>query len=253
MRYNVLRLNKYFAVISIAIFSGLVLFFFGIFSRSVFTYSVAKKLPIYSVDTQEKKVALGINCAWGNDDISQLLTLLDKNGVSASFFVTGTFCKRYPDSVKAIAKHGHEVQSHSNTHTDLTSLGRNEILEQIQKCNEKIEAVTGKAPILFRPPSGAYNDLVIELIEQEGMYPVQWDCDSLDYRDISVDDMYARIMKNLQPGSITLFHSGSVNISEALPIIIQRVEAEGYQWVMVSELIYKRPYTLDHKGRQSPA
>lgn len=224
----------------------------GLAGRAVQVAAKPARRPIYSVETPEKKVALGINCAWGNEDIEEILEVFDKHNVKASFFLVGDWCDRYPDSVRRIDQAGHEIGSHSDTHADMTKLDREGILREIRASNEKIKKLTGKSPILFRPPSGAYNNQVIELIEAEGLFPIQWDCDSLDYRNLTPDEMQQRIFKKLRNGSILLFHSGAKYTARALPQIIEAIRAEGYELVMVSELIHPRPYRVDVEGRQHP-
>jgi peptidoglycan/xylan/chitin deacetylase (PgdA/CDA1 family) len=210
-------------------------------------------LPIYSVETLEKKVALGFNCAWDNTDIPQLLEILDRYHIKTTFFVSGSWCKKFPESVKALYDAGHEIGSHSNTHTDMVTLDRDGILREIDLCNEKVANITGVSPTLFRMPSGSYNDLVIETIRSRGMIPIQWDCDSLDYRNPTPDAMRERIMGKLQNGSILLFHSGAQNTPAALPDILEAIAGAGYEIVPVSALILPEPYTIDHEGRQHPS
>ncbi len=224
----------------------------GLAGKAVQVAAQPARHPIYSVETPEKKVALGINCAWDNEDIERLLETLDQYNVKASFFLVGDWCDRYPDSVRQIDAAGHELGSHSDTHADMTKLDREGILREIRVSNEKMKALTGKAPTLFRPPSGAYNNQVIELIEAEGLFPIQWDCDSLDYRNLTPDEMQQRIFKKLRNGSILLFHSGAKYTPAALPQIIEAIRGEGYDFVMVSELVHPRPYQVDFEGRQHP-
>lgn len=216
-------------------------------------FAILEKRPIYSVETDQKQVAIGINCAWSNEDIPALLDLLERYGVRATFFVVGEWCDKYPESVKAIHDAGHEIGSHSDTHADLTKLDDAGVLREIRDSAAKLEAVTGAPVQLFRVPSGAYNSRVIELIEQEGMYPIQWDCDSIDYKNPSPEAMRERILKKVQCGSIMLFHSGARNTPQALPLVIEAVHAQGYQFVKTSELIHPTPYVVDMEGRQAPA
>ncbi|MDR2909626.1 MAG: polysaccharide deacetylase family protein [Oscillospiraceae bacterium] len=143
-----------------------------------------EKKPIYSVDTEGMTVALGINCAWDNSDIPELLSILEHYNVKASFFVLGSWCDQYPESVRQIAGAGHEIGSHSNSHANLTRLDKEGVLSEIRESCRKIEELTGKAPALFRPPSGAYNSEVIGLIEEEGLYPIQWDCDLIHMKTL---------------------------------------------------------------------
>ncbi|MCL2856293.1 MAG: polysaccharide deacetylase family protein [Oscillospiraceae bacterium] len=225
----------------------------GVAGLSVGALAESKRRPIYSVETAEKRVALGINCAWGNEDIEEILAVLERYGVQASFFVLGQWAEKYPQSVRDIAAAGHEVGSHSNTHADMTTLSEAQIRSQISESTAKIQELTGVRPTLFRTPSGAYNNQVIALIEDAGLYPIQWDCDSLDYRDLTAEQMWVRISKNLRPGSILLFHSGTKNTADALPQIIEQIRAEGYEFTKVSELIHPRPYTVNFEGRQRSA
>lgn len=234
-------------------FSAVVFGVWALLCLSVMLSAQDKHLPIYSVETDQKLVALGINSAWGNEDIQDILTALETAGVRASFFVLGEFADDFPQSVELIAQAGHEVGSHSNTHADMNTLSEGKILEQIRESVRKIEGLTSQPVTLFRPPSGAYDNRVIRLIEQEGLYPIQWNADSLDYRGYTARQMLDRISRTLEPGSILLFHSGTKNTAAALPEVIAGIRAEGYEFVTVGELIHPRPYTVDFRGRQYPA
>lgn len=213
-----------------------------------------KVLPIYSVETknQEKKASLGINCAWENSDIPQILDTLDTYQVKATFFLVGDWCDKYPDSVKAIFDRGHEIGNHSDSHPDMPSLTVEEMKQEIEGCSNKIQAITGTKPTLFRCPSGAYSDDVINTATSLGYSSIQWDCDSIDWKDPTPEQMQQRIMKNLQSGSIMLFHNDTKYTAAALPQIIKAIQDEGYQLVPVGELIYQENYTIDHSGRQIP-
>ena len=248
-KYRVIRLKPAAAIaaglvicICISLGGGLV--------RSLSAWSPNARHPVYSVETELPHVSLGINCAWGNEDIPELLSVLDRYHVKATFFIVGDWCDKFPESVRQISEAGHEIGSHSDTHADMTKLGDAGILREIRDSKEKLERVSDKAVTLFRTPSGAYNDRVVELIEQEGMVPVQWDCDSIDYKDPSPETMRERILKKLRNGSIMLFHSGAKNTPAALPLVIEAVTARGYRFVGVSELLHSPPYTVDHEGRQ---
>lgn len=234
MRVLTFRARSLALLIVAAMLCGGVLLL-GPATRAVQTAASQEKRPIYSVDTDEKKVSLGINCAWDNVDIPQLLAVLEEYNIKATFFVVGEWCEKYPESVKAIHDAGHEIGTHSDTHADMVKLGREDIVRELRDSAAKIEAVTGIRPTLFRPPSGSYNTLVIETAEQEGFYPIQWDCDSVDYKNPTPAQMQKRIMKTLRCGSIMLFHSGAKNTPEALPQIIQAIKDQGYSFVPVSE------------------
>lgn len=219
-------------------------------AKAVGASKAQEKRPIYSVENGRAEVSLGINCAWGNEDIPLLLDILERYNVKATFFIVGEWCDQFPESVRMIHDAGHEIGSHSDTHANMTKLDDAGVLREIRDSAEKLQKITGAPVKLFRVPSGAYHSRVIELIEQEGMYPIQWDCDSIDYKDPSPDEMRGRILKKLRNGSIMLFHSGAKNTPDALPLVIEAVVEKGYRFVPVSELVLPPPYVVDHEGRQ---
>ena len=190
---------------------------------------------------------------WGNEDTQQLIDILGRYGVRATFFVVGDWVDKYPESVKALHDAGHEVMNHSNTHAHMNQLSAQEIIADVEACNDKIEAVTGVRPTLIRPPYGEYNDQVISAIRSIGMEPIQWDVDSLDWKEISAQEIAQRVTSRVQSGSIVLFHNAALHTPEALPGILECLLQEGYTFVPVSELILEEPYTIDHTGRQCPA
>ena len=116
-----------------------------------------------------------ITSPWGNEDTQQLIDILAKYNVKATFFVVGEWADKYPESVKALADAGHEVMSHSNTHAHFNSLSAQEIIDDLNTCGDKIEGVTGIRPTLFRCPYGEYDDHVINAVRSMGIEPIQWD------------------------------------------------------------------------------
>ena len=214
------------------------------------TANVDKLLPIYCVDTEEKKVALTINCAWENTDIDKILNSLKEYNVKVTFFVVGDFAKKYPESVKAIYDAGHEIGNHSFTHPHVNNLSLEDNVKQINDCNNLVKEITGLTPMLYRAPYGEYNDTVIKASKQANMYAIQWNVDSLDYTDLSKEDMWKRIEKGVNPGSIILMHSGTKNTADALGYIIENLQNMKYDIVKVSDLIYKDNYYINHQGMQ---
>lgn len=191
---------------------------------------------------------------WGNEDTQQIIDILDRYQISATFFVVGEWADKYPESVRALHDAGHEVMSHSNDHAHFSRLSVEEITADLNACNDKIESITGVRPTLFRCPYGEYDDHVISTVRGLGMEPVQWSVDSLDWQDISAEEITRRVTEKAQPGSIVLFHNAALHTPEALPAIIQALLQEGYTFVPISELIlpgeYGQDYTIDHTGRQ---
>lgn len=212
-----------------------------------------RQLPIYCVERDDKTVALSFDAAWGNEDTQQLIDILNKYGVNATFFVVGQWADKYPESVKALHDAGNEVMSHSDDHAHFAQLGADEIKANIASSNEKIQNIIGAAPTLFRCPYGEYNDTVISTVGSMGMTAIQWDVDSLDWKGISAQEISDRVLKNVKSGSIVLFHNAAENTPEALPTIIEALIADGYTIVPVSQILLSGEYTVDNTGMQCQA
>ena len=209
-----------------------------------------RKLPIYSVDTNEKKIAITFDAAWSAEDTDELIEILKNHNAKATVFAVGDWVEKNPEAVKKFHKSGHEMANHSDTHAAFSKISREEIKQEIVDCNKKIEKITGVAPKLVRAPSGDYDNKSIEVTESLGIKMIQWDCDSLDWKLLSVDEMYSRVTSKVQNGSIILFHNGVENTPVALDKILTKLEKDGYEFVTVSELIYWENYEIDNTGRQ---
>ena len=215
--------------------------------------AATRKLPVYSVQRDGKYVSLTFDAAWGNDDTQQLIDILGKYAVSATFFVVGDWAEKYPESVLALHEAGHEVMNHSNHHDHFGSLSAETIIADVNAASDRIEAVTGVRPTLFRCPYGEYDDHVIAALESMGVTAVQWDVDSLDWKDYDAKTIFARVTGRVQPGSIVLFHNAALHTPEALGDIVAWLLQEGYKIVPVSQLLLGGKTVIDHAGRQLPA
>ena len=210
-----------------------------------------RKLPIYCVETDKKQVAISFDAAWGNDDTEQLISILKEYEVPATFFVVGSWVDKYPESVKQLSDAGHQVQNHSNTHPYMTQLSTEQMKNELESCNQKIEAITGACPTLFRPPYGDYDNAVIDAVADMKMYTIQWDVDSLDWKDNATpQNICERVTKKVKNGSIVLFHNDADHTPEALPTILKCLKDEGYEFVFISDLILKDNYEIKHDGTQ---
>lgn len=213
-------------------------------------FSYKKELPIYSVETDDKKIALSFDAAWGDDFTLGILNILDQYDIKSTFFLVGFWVDKYPEHVKEISKRGHDVGNHSTNHPYMTKLSDEEIIKELNKTGDKIEELIKEKPILFRPPFGDYDNRVINLCRENNYYVIQWDVDSLDWKELGVQPVVDRVTRNARNGSIILFHNNAKYILEYLPIVIERLQNEGYEIVPVSELIYKDNFYMDNTGRQ---
>lgn len=211
-----------------------------------------RDLPIYCVATNEKKVALSFDAAWGNEDTKTILDILAKHNVKVTFFMTGEWVKKYPDDVKAIAAAGHDLGNHSENHKQMSRLSKEEIADEIMKVHNRVKELTGIEMNLFRPPYGDYNNTVVGTARDCGYYTIQWDVDSLDWKDYGADSIVKKCTqhKKLGNGSIILMHNGAKYTPKALERVIIGLKDQGYELVPISQLIYTGEYTIDHEGRQ---
>lgn len=207
-------------------------------------------IPIYSAERSDNKTALTFNCAWNDEDIGEILDILDKYHIRATFFAVGDWAEKYPEAVGEIVRRGHEMGNHSYNHAHYSKMSRKKILEDMDKCDDIIEKITGVRPTLFRAAYGEYTNDVISACTESGRTYIQWSVDSLDYKEgMSAEDIYERVVKNLKRGDIILMHCGTKNTAAALDKILDTITKE-FSPCRVSELIYTDNYTIDNSGRQ---
>lgn len=208
------------------------------------------EIPIYSVETGDKKLALTFDAAWGDQYTDEILSILEENHVKGTFFLVGSWTDKYGDKVKKIKDMGHEIGNHSSTHPHFTQLDSQKIKDEIYTTSNKIKNITGEPTKLFRPPFGDYNSNVVRTVRETGHFCIQWNVDSLDWRGISENEVYDRVISKVDSGSIVLFHNSCPNTAACLPNIIKKLRKDGYTFVTVSQLIFKENYYVDSLGRQ---
>jgi len=211
-----------------------------------------RELPIYSVGTEERKISISFDAAWGAEDFYHIMEVLEKHNVKTTFFMTGEWVENYPDCVKYLMEQGHDLGNHSATHPDMTKLSKEGMQQEILKVHNAVKELTGYEMELFRPPYGAYNNEVIRTCYELSYYPIQWNCDSLDWMDYDADTIIANVCnnKNLGPGAIILCHNGALHTAEALDEMLTNLKKQGYEIVPISELIMRENYHMDVTGCQ---
>lgn len=211
-----------------------------------------RELPIYCVETPEPKIAITFDAAWGNEDTGKILDILQKEEIKATFFMTGGWVEAYPEDVKAILAAGHDLGNHSESHKNMSQLSDSEKREELMTVHNKVEELTGYRMFLFRAPYGDYDNAVVNTAKECGYYTIQWDVDSLDWKDYGVDAIIERVTQDahLGNGSIILCHNGAKFTADALETLITKLKEKGYTFVPVSELIYRDNYHMNPEGRQ---
>lgn len=211
-----------------------------------------ENLPIYSVETDEKVVSISFDAAWGNEDTQELLDILDKYEIKATFFLVGSWVDKYSEDVKNIYARGHDIGNHSTTHAHMTRISKEQCIKELMDSHKKVQDLLGYDMDLFRPPYGDYNDSLVKTAKECGYYTVQWDVDSLDWKEYGIEHEVKTVLnhKNLQNGSIILFHNDTKYTPQALVPIIEGLLEKGYKIIPISELIIREDYYMDHTGRQ---
>lgn len=239
------------------IISLLLIMYFNLKPSVQSVFNSHKLLPIYCVDRDDNKISLSFDAAWGADDTDKLLEILNNNDVRATFFLCGYWIDKYPDEVKKIISYGHDVGNHGNTHAHGNKLSLEQNKQEILRAHKKIQALFDEQEQdlkinLFRPPFGEYNDTVIQAAQELNYYPIQWDVDSLDWKELGAEHELNHVLnhKKLKSGSIILFHNDAKYTPKILDKIIKGLKEKNYELVPISELIYKENYKINHEGRQ---
>ena len=220
-------------------------------SAATSVLAAKKELPVYSVERDDNVIAVTFDASWGADNTPKLLDILDEYDAKCTFFLVGLWVDKYPDMVQAIVERGHEIGNHSATHPHMSKLSESKMMEELRMMSDKVEKLTGVRPTLFRPPYGDYNNSVIRTVRSAGYEAVQWSVDSLDWKNISPQDMIRRAGK-VGKGDIILFHNDSQYLLDALPTLLQSYKEQGLQMVKVSDILLEGETTIDVQGKQHP-
>ncbi len=165
-----------------------------------------------------------------------ILDTLREKGIKATFFVVGKSAQAYPDLIQRMVEEGHVVSNHSWSHADLRKVSSSEFSNQIDRTNALIREMTGHDTPCVRAPGGDVDDSVISAISKRGQTTMRWDTSTGDFLRKGVQYQIDAVMERLHPGSVILMHDGGGDRSqtvEALPQIIDKVRAKGYEFTTV--------------------
>ena len=216
----------------------------------VFFGQSTRLVPIYNVQTDEKKVAISYDAAWGADKTEDILAVLKEYDVKATFFLVGFWIDKFPEKVKAFQDAGMEIGTHTDTHPDLAKKNADTVKSELETSMKKITDITGQEVNLFRAPFGSYNNTVISVADNLGLKTIQWNIDSLDWKGLSAADVNSRVMNNLSEGSIILMHNNADNVVQSTKLVLENLKNRGYKVTSVGELIYHDNYVIDSTGKQ---
>lgn len=221
-------------------------------TETVNTNASTRELPIYCVNTDKKQIALTFDAAWGDTETEHILDILAQNNVKVTFFVTGGWVDQYPDTVKKILDAGHDLGNHTQNHKNMTQLSSEQIQDELQQVSNKVKELTNYDMFLFRAPYGEYNNTLITTARSLGYYSIQWDVDSLDWKDYSADNIVNTVCNHshLGNGSIILCHNAGKYTADALDTLIKNLKTKGYELVPISSILIQDDYYMNVDGRQ---
>ncbi|MGI6130121.1 MAG: polysaccharide deacetylase family protein, partial [bacterium] len=186
--------------------------------------------------TEEKRVALTFDDGPVAGWTEKYLAVLDEKEVPAAFFFIGHLAEKHSDLVSAVDAAGHDVGVHSYTHKKLTSLKEPAIKQELEQSAAAVHQTTQQSVAYFRPPYGAYNNTVKKLAHELGQTLILWNVDPRDWDTEDPNQIVTEVLRQVRPGSIILLHEGKPQTLQALPIIIDRLQQEGYEFTTVSDL-----------------
>ncbi len=191
--------------------------------------------------SREKKIiALTFDDGPHPKETLQVLDVLKKYDVKATFFIAGKHANWYSAPLLRVSKEGHEIGNHTFSHPDISKLSSSQIEDEIIKCEDTLVKLIGKKPTLFRPPFGSYNEKTLSEIAQKlGYKIILWNTvDAKDWKNPGAGKIADTIINNVKNGDIILLHDyGTNNTVEALDILIPTMQKKGFKFVTVSELI----------------
>ncbi len=234
----------------VIVLAGVVLNYTGHVAVAGTYFIKARRVPIYAVQTEENKLSISFDAAWGADKTSEIMDVCDSYNIKATFFLVGFWIEKYPEKVKEIHNRGFEIGIHSNTHPDMTKLSKSQIVEELSTNIKLVEDLTNEKPKLFRPPYGYYNNTLIEVCDSLGLSCIEWSVDSLDWKGLSASALAGRVCSKAKAGDIVLFHNNSNNIIPGLKMVLESFKVKDLKVVPIGELIYYDNFTINTQGIQ---
>lgn len=234
MRMIVARVRQWYIVFTAGVFITIAMLSGQL--QPILGSSPDKPQPIFQGSIAQPKVALACNVFWGEEFLPDMLNTLSENNVKITFFIGGSWAKRYPDMLKSLADSGHELGNHSYSHPHPNSLSKEKNKDQITKTADLVRDVTGVQTNLYAPPYGEYNDTVLLAAHELGYKTIMWSIDTIDWQRPPAEVVKNRVLKKLHNGAIILIHP-TAPTARALPELIKEIQQQGYQICTVSDIL----------------
>jgi len=209
--------------------------------ENISVFSNGGPRAIYSVKTEKKQVALTFDISWGEERPEPIINILDQKGLKGkvTFFLSSPWSQEHKELVQRLVKSGYEIGNHGHKHVNYSELTDEEIENQIRKAESILKDITKQKPTLIRTPNGDFDNRVLKIADHLGYTVIQWDTDSRDWMNPGVNQIVDRVLQRTHAGDIILMHASdsSKQTHEALPIIIDKLKQQGYEFVTVSQLV----------------
>ncbi len=212
----------------------------AILSFNTCVYGQDEEVFVKNGPRDKKVIALTFDDGPHPKETNQVLDVLRKYDVKATFFIAGKHANWYSKPLIRASEEGHEIGNHTFNHPDISNLSRNQLEKEIVDCEDILVKLTGKKPTLFRPPYGSYKKEALQDIAKKYDYKiVLWTTiDAKDWQNPGACKIADTIINNSKNGDIILLHDYATdNTVEALEILIPKMIEKGYKFVTVSELI----------------
>ncbi len=204
-------------------------------------YAVPSSNLVFSKNSSKtKKVALTFDDGPHPRYTHEILEILSKYGVTATFFVIGVNASRYPEALAELAASGCEIGNHTYSHSNIRYASKEQIEHEILNCQNELASRIGRTPTLFRPPEGRFNQYLEETVACMDYRIILWSIDTRDWAHTPSDVIVREVLHQLDHGDIILMHdyiSGENTTCDALRILIPTLQSLGYEFVSVTELI----------------
>lgn len=239
------------AAVCVLLIIGAIVFTQVAFVDSKPVSNQSESMPICNVKTDEKKVALTFDTAFGDEGYTeQILSVLKDEGARATFFVMGLWANEYPNELDSILRGGHEIASHSMNHMRYPDLSSAEIISDANEAANLIFDKTGYATKLLRLPYGAFDTNCILTLESEGFIPIKWSLDSKDWKGYDAGKIVKGVMGEVESGDIIMFQNNMAATPEAIRDIILSLREKGYKIVTLNNLLLSGDYIINSSGTQ---
>nr|WP_041808944.1 polysaccharide deacetylase family protein [Evansella cellulosilytica] len=202
--------------------------------------------PIYRGHPEKPMVTFMVNVAWGNEYIPEMLEIMKKHDVKATFFLDGSWVKNNPKLAKMIHEEGHEIGNHAYSHPNMKNLSTNRILEELQKTNNIIKETLDVEPKWFAPPSGSYRQEVVDIAHKMDMYTVLWTVDTIDWKKPEPTSMAQRVVDKTDEGTLILMHPTS-STAKGLEMMIEGMKQKNLSIGTLSDTLSETRIHLNRR------